>query len=206
MLKRMVVFAAAWLVLAAGVAHAAIPNTSDYLHRTTPMITGTVVSVNDQQIVVDTDQGNQVTLVMDSHTMLPTDLAPGMLMRAEFRVMENGQYYVNRITPIRDATSVRHPQTSWRDRGYNLDPARANTTLEIAQSSTIVPSRAADQPAMVAQPEPSDAVVASDRSVAEDKPETLPQTASSQSLIGLCGLLTLLGAGALMLARGRYRA
>jgi hypothetical protein len=56
------------LVLWAGTAFAAIPSTTDFLSRTSP------------------------TLVMDSRSKLPVDLAPGMVILAELRAMENGQY------------------------------------------------------------------------------------------------------------------
>lgn len=199
MLKRMVVFAAAMLALGAGTALAAIPNTSDYLHRTTPMISGTVVSVDDQQIVVDTDQGKQVTMVMDSHTMLPVDLAPGMYMRAEFRVMENGQYYVNRITPVREGRNSRHADAYWNGRGQDLDLTRAHATQQDPVPGSSEPMVTAGQPA------PAEAAVAADVSAPSNRPEALPQTAGRQPLIALLALLALGGAGAMMLARRSNR-
>jgi LPXTG-motif cell wall-anchored protein len=206
MMKRMLMFAAAMLTLSAGFAYAAIPNTSDYLHKTTPMITGTVFSVDDQQIVVDTDQGKQVTMVMDSHTMLPTDLAPGMLMRAEFHVMENGQYYVNRITPIRDAKQSSRSDAYWHRRGNDLDLARTPSALTYERSTANAPAAAVEQPSAVEAPVP--AVQANESPVAttaSDAPETLPQTASGAPLLALLGVLAMLGAGTLMFARGRSR-
>lgn len=192
MMRHKVMFAAAWLALSAGTAFAAIPNTSDELHRTMPMISGTVVSVDDRQIVVDTDQGQRVSMVMDSRTMLPTDLAPGMVMRADFRVMENGQYYASRITPIRDAQTARGAEATTQYRGEAVEPVPARTTS--AQS--------AEQPART---EPANEPVAAYRATEGDA-ETLPQTAGRQPLIALLGMIALGGAGTLMLARRSRRA
>jgi len=199
MMKRTLAIACAMSTLIAGFAYAAIPNTSDYLHRTTPMITGTVFSVDDRQIVVDTDQEQRVTLVMDSRTMLPTDLAPGMLMRAEFRVMENGQYYVNRITPIRDADHAPSASAFWRTRGDDMELSRSNATR---QSDVTDQPVAAEQPAVVTEPAATDAVAdaAPVATVAStDDATTLPQTASAMPLVALLGLLALGGAGILLL-------
>lgn len=206
MMKRMIMSAAALLALSAGIAYAAIPNTSDFLHRTTPMITGTVFTVDDRQIVVDTDQGQQVTLVMDSRTMLPTDLAPGMLMRAEFRVMENGQYYVNRITPIRDAGMANRSDPSWRQRSDASDLTRSNETLAYAHPAEGEQVVSAEQPVTTESPESREAMPASEPLASNSEPEALPQTASRDPLIALLGLLALSGAGVLMLSRRIHRA
>jgi hypothetical protein len=99
-MKSMVVSVLALMVLA-GSALAAIPSTTDYLLATQPMISGKVATVNDRAMTVDTDQGGQVTLAMDSKTMVPTDLAPGMAMRVEFKAMPDGHLYARRVIPIR---------------------------------------------------------------------------------------------------------
>ena len=59
---------------------AAVPSTTAYHFSSYPMILGTVVTVNDHQMVVDTDQGERVTLEVDTRTMASRDLAPGMVM------------------------------------------------------------------------------------------------------------------------------
>ena len=200
MLKRMATCAGVLMVLG-GTAYAAIPNTTDYLHRNTPMISGTVFTVDDRQIVVDTDQGQQVTMVMDSRTMLPADLAPGMVMRAEFRVMENGQYYVSRVTPIRgakvrrgvQASSDLGGQTQRSDRFGSAYPAQSGQTAA-AEPATAVEPRMSTSP--VAMNEAAD-----NAARVGERPETLPQTAGNQALILLLGVLALSGAGALMLVR-----
>jgi LPXTG-motif cell wall-anchored protein len=202
MMKRMVLFAAA-LAVYGGVASAAIPGTTDYMRRTSPMISGTVCSVGDREIVVDTDRGEQVTLVMDSRTMLPTDLAPGMVMKAEFRVMENGQYYVTRIIPIRDANSAQKLDAYMQHHDHDWDASRVSTTHRRYWNGE--PSTAAEPAAMV-RAGASEPLVAADASTSSHRPETLPQTGSLLPLVGLLGLLALGGAGILMVIRRRARA
>src|SRR6185503_11943203 len=79
----------------------ATPGTADYGYSTRPMITGSVVSVNDHHMVVSTDQGQKVGVTMDSYTMVPADIAPGSIVRIDFKRMRDGRYYakgVHRIT------------------------------------------------------------------------------------------------------------
>lgn len=96
----------ALLAMTLGTAAAQIPSTTAFFFSSHPMISGTVVSVNDHQMVVDTDQGDQVTLEVDSRTMAPRDVAPGMVMRAEFRALEDCRLYAERIMPIRHGMST----------------------------------------------------------------------------------------------------
>ena len=101
------------LALGLGTAHAALPAapaTTAHHFSSHPMISGTVVTVNDHAMVVNTDQGEQVTLQVDSRTMAPRDLAPGMVMRAEFLALEDCRYYVQRVMPIRGGTSTTRTQ------------------------------------------------------------------------------------------------
>jgi LPXTG-motif cell wall-anchored protein len=103
-------FALAMLGLTAGASLAAIPPSTAYRFSSHPMISGTVVTVNDHQMVVNTDQGQQVTLELDTRTMAPRDLGPGMTMRAEFLALEDCRFYAQRITPIRGGMSTERTQ------------------------------------------------------------------------------------------------
>ncbi len=95
------------LGLMAGASLAATPPGTAYRFSSHPMISGTVATVNDHQMVVNTDQGEQVTLEVDSRTMAPRDLGPGMIMRAEFVALEDCRFYAQRITPIRGMSAER---------------------------------------------------------------------------------------------------
>ena len=83
MKRHLVRLVVTMLALCAGTAFASIPGTSEHVLRTEPMIVGTVGAVGDRKLIVDTDQNEQVTLMMDSRTMLPVDLAPGTLFSGD---------------------------------------------------------------------------------------------------------------------------
>ena len=140
-MKSVVVSVLAVMVLA-GSALAAIPSTTDYLLATQPMISGKVASVNDHNLVVDTDQGQQVTLAVDSRTMVPTDLAPGMAMRVEFKVIDGGRYYAKRVIPIRSGMSTGRELAYARSGGH----AMARYASMEGGSHTSLPQTASPQP------------------------------------------------------------
>ncbi|HEY3216181.1 MAG TPA: hypothetical protein VGK93_06775 [Candidatus Eisenbacteria bacterium] len=99
-----------------------------------PLITGTVVSASDYQVVVETDQGKPLTLAIDSRSMLPADLSPGMSIQAEFRLMENGQHYASRIVPVRTGM------------GVNAKAAYGSTESAMASRMETLPQTASSQP------------------------------------------------------------
>jgi len=107
---RAPVGALALLALVAGTAFAADPASMAYNFSSHPMISGTVVTVNDHQMVVNTDQGEQVTLELDTRTMAPRDLGPGMVMRADFRALEDCRLYATSINPVRGSASTERSQ------------------------------------------------------------------------------------------------
>jgi hypothetical protein len=68
------------------------------------------MSVNDHEMIVSTDQGEQAPLELDSHTMAPRDLAPGMVMRAEFVALDDCRFYAQRVMPLRGGMSPNRSQ------------------------------------------------------------------------------------------------
>jgi hypothetical protein len=176
MIKLILKFVGTLLVIWVGTAFSAIPNTTDFLNRTSPMISGTVFSVDDRQIVVDTDQEQRVTLVMDSRTMLPVDLAPGMVMRAEFRVMENGQYYVNRITPIRDAPKSGVKATSSLEADHALNQGQTDMSYPPPPPIATAQPSPARHDAAVAQASPGDQPASKESDVAKASDATTAMT------------------------------
>jgi LPXTG-motif cell wall-anchored protein len=90
------------LLVMAGAALAATPTTTDNRNATTPMITGTASLVNEHQLLIQTEQGEEVLLSLDTRTMVPADLAPGMMMRVQFKYLEDGSRLAERVIPIRN--------------------------------------------------------------------------------------------------------
>jgi LPXTG-motif cell wall-anchored protein len=188
-MKSVVASVLAMMVLT-GTALAAIPSTMAYKLATEPLISGKVVSVNDHMMVVDTDQGQQVTLAVDTKTMVPTDLAPGMAMRVEFKAMPDGHLYARRVIPIRNGMNTE------RELAYSHCGASETSPLAAGDGAGDAAGAAAAGAAAGAA---TDAT--SDSAKEGGSSESLPQTAGSQPLILLAGLLALASAGILATSR-----
>ncbi len=176
------------------------PSTADYQFSTRPMISGRVVSVNDHRLVVDTDQGQQVGMVMDSRTLLSGEVAPGSDVRVEFTQMNDGRYYATRLNLISsDVADREQAYAHTRD----SDVLLARNSSDCGYSSAETGSAAMSTLELRESVEPQDAVVAQSVPVpVVEELETLPQTASEQPWILLLGLLGFLLAGLIMVVRG----
>jgi LPXTG-motif cell wall-anchored protein len=193
---KSVAFAILAVAVLDGSALAAIPSTTDYKLATEPLVTGKVATVTDQMLVMDTDQGSQVSLHMDSRTMVPTDLAPGLQAWVEFKLEKNGDYYAKRVIPMREGMS-RNRELAYSTLHDQGAPMATNTTP--APDAT---SGAAGMGASSG----TDAPTAETSTPETGKHQSLPQTASDQPLILLLGTLALALAGALAMSRRLRRA
>jgi hypothetical protein len=183
-----------------------VPGSADDWFSSRPMISGRVMAINDHRLVVETEQGKQVGLVMDSRTMVPGEVAPGSMMRAEFTQMKDGRYYANRIAVIEPGTVARE-QAYAHTRDSDVEIARTSadcgfTTMASGNNatSTLEPRQ---QPAEARNaatgPVATQAPVAAR---AAEEPKVLPPTGSDQPLLLLAGLLALGGAGVIAAVRG----
>jgi hypothetical protein len=188
------------------------PTTSDYLLSTRPMISGRVVSVNDHLLVVETEQGQHVGLIMDSRTMVPGEVAPGTIFRAEFTQMKDGRPYANRIYWIGNGVAGRE-QAYAHTRDSDLVLARntldcgccVSAATQNTVTSAVAPREEVIRPdAVLVQSAPAPVVVLSVPAPVVESPETLPQTASYEPLIALLSFLALGAAGALAIGRRRH--
>lgn len=184
-----------------GTSMTAAPTSADYQFSTRPMISGRAVSVNDHWLVVVTDQGQPVGLVMDSHTMVPREIAPGTVVRAEFTQMKDGRYYAKRISQIGSGV-VDREQAYAHTRDSDLVVARNMSDCGSASAApgNTVTAAVDERRAVVA--EPLAAVAQSAPTAYVESPETLPQTASNQPLILLLALFALGSAGLVTVVRG----
>jgi len=117
------------LTTTAGAALAAIPTTTDHRNATMPMITGTAMLVNEHQILINTEQGEEVLLSLDSRTMVPADLATGMMMRVEFKYLEDGSRLAERVIPIRGG------QKTTRELAYSNERVNQEEEAELASTN-----------------------------------------------------------------------
>lgn len=171
------------------------PATLEYKLATEPLIFGRVTSVTDHEVVVQTERGERIALAMDSRTVVPVDLAPGMVMRADFKVLKSGDYYARRITPM-DAALFDDSHMAVVEDDYAPASGDGDTHYDAVT---------ADNPNGVVDSD-ADAVVAQNTTDETATDEALPQTASRQPALALAALLALSGAGALWLRRRAVRA
>jgi LPXTG-motif cell wall-anchored protein len=119
------------LIVMAGAALAATPTTTDYRNATTPMITGTASLVNEHQLLIQTEQGEEVLLSLDTRSMAPADLAPGMMMRVEFEYLEDGSRLAERVIPIRNGEKSTRELAYSNERQDNYGDAQLAATGEM---------------------------------------------------------------------------
>lgn len=193
-----------------GATMTAVPGSANHWFSSRPMISGRVLAINDHRLVVATEQGRQVGMVMDSRTMVPSEVAPGSMMRAEFSQMEDGRYYANRIAVIGPGDEAREQAyahtrdgetelaTNNADCGFTPVPA-GNATSDLEPREAATPEARSTPIEAVAMHEPSAAPVET-APVAESQ-KLLPQTASSQPWLLLAGLLALGSAGVVAAVR-----
>jgi len=126
------------LSVMAGAALAATPTTTDYRNATTPMITGTASLVNEHQLLIQTEQGEEVLLSLDTRSMVPADLAPGMMMRVQFKYLEDGSRLAERVIPIRNGekTTRELAYSNERQDSYNYGDAQLASTDETHATET----------------------------------------------------------------------
>jgi hypothetical protein len=183
-----------------GMVMKATPTTNDYVHSTRPMVSGRVVTVNDHRLVLRTNQGQRVGMVMDSQTMLSRAVAPGAFVRTEFARLKDGRYYAKIVDIVGEGVAEREQTYAHTIDSDNLvaqdvqdcDPVYAGTGGAVTSA---VPRRNVSvysEPISARSEPESDA----------ELPLTLPQTASGQPLLLLLGALSLGAAAAVKFARG----
>ena len=183
-----------------GITLSATHSTADFVYSTRPMVSGRVVAVNDHQLIVDTDQGRLVGLLMDSRTMVPGDVAPGTIVRTDFKMLSDGRHYATRVQSISTSAADReqaYAHTTDRDialaqHALDCGSMSAGPPHMTTSSAIETPGAAAVEPAVATQVEPEPAIGSFD---------VLPQTASNSPLILLLRLLAIAGAAFLMILR-----
>jgi hypothetical protein len=146
------------------------------------------------------DKGQQIGLNMDSRTLVPGEVAPGSIVRAEFTQMKDGRYYAKRISQIGSGVASREQAYA---NTHDSDAVMARNSLDcgpVSAGSQDAVSSAVEQRRGVV----TDDLVAVDATPApsEGLPTTLPQTAGTQPLILALGLFALASAGAIAGVRG----
>lgn len=125
------------LIGTAGSALAAIPSTTDYRNATQPLITGRVLAVSEHDMVVSTEQGNEIPLTLDTRTMVPADLSTDMMVRVEFHFLDDGTRYAKRVIPIRSGQRVTRELAYSRERDDDEAEARYAAVYATAETRPV---------------------------------------------------------------------
>jgi LPXTG-motif cell wall-anchored protein len=203
---------------------------TEFAKQLQPTITGSVASVNEHSVTVNTDGGENMLFEVDSRSMVPTELPAGTRVRIEFHLMESGKYHAARITPIRGGEMTEsegkmpaeHAGNWGAPSGESEGSSTSGTTYTPEASRT--PAAAGTEQHMTERTEPYPAGSETKVESSSGTPSTttsssnqsneeattgeqeLPQTSSSIPLLGILGLMAL-GAGLLLwLARRRRSA
>ena len=226
-MKSKIAWVLACLTLVAGTATADLmtptrssidPNTPPPIGPEVPLIVGTIVSVDEQNVVVDTHDGNTVSFMIDSRTMMPSNMAAGLPVKVQFKVLDSGSYMAQRFTPMYGEEGRELAARHWDL--YSTDQYANNTETEDTGTSTYDRDRdaamnddrdrteSAGEVAQVTNDNDAnnngiDDSQESNVNTTDNDADRLPQTASTGSWIAVLGVISLAAAGGLSFARRR---
>jgi LPXTG-motif cell wall-anchored protein len=183
-----------------GMVMKATPTTNDYVHSTRPMVSGRVVTVNDHRLVLRTEQGQRVGMVMDSQTMLSRAVEPGTFVRTEFARLKDGRYYAKIVDLVGSRVAEREQAYAHTIDSDNLLAQDVEDCGPVFPRSDGAMTYAAPARGLSSASEPL--ATRSNAGPDAERPETLPQTASGQPLLLLFGALSLAAGAAVKFVRG----
>lgn len=175
MRRALQVLAITMLVLGtAGMAYAQTPPPEQQSQAT--QVTGTVVSVSDQMLVVRTDDG-ELNLTITSATEQPDQqLQVGERVRVWHREdATTGEQIVTRVTRVDDASAMQNPQQS-RDQSTQARDQSRDQARDQSRDAASQRNRNRDEMA---------------------QQDSLPRTAGSSPLLAVLGATALIGAAGL---------
>jgi hypothetical protein len=127
---------------------------------------GKVVSSTPEQVVVQTDDGSQMTFKVDAQSTVPTGLSAGSRVTVTYHELAGGMFHAASVAAIDAGTS---PTMNTQE----APPPRPATTTTAPTTTTTAP-----------EPMP-------ERTTTTPTPRRMPATASPLPLVGLAGLLSL---------------
>lgn len=179
------------------------------LMKPSPALLGEVSSMNSHSVTVRTAREEEMVFEFDSRTVMPMTMPPGLRVKIEFHLMENGMHHAGRITRLEPGSldwQALDKQLAFaeqeRARQEQLEAEQAAAEADEADHSHVATtSNESEQPVATydddASKEPVAANTTDDADRGVESAETeLPQTASPQPW------LLVLGAAATSFALG----
>jgi LPXTG-motif cell wall-anchored protein len=159
------------------------------LYMPSPAVLGEVVGMTSHSVTVRTAKDEEMVFEFDSRTVMPLTMPPGLRVKVEFHLMDNGMQHAGRITRLEPGSldwQALDKQLSLADqeRARRLE---AQEATEDVDNSRVTASNESQEPTVIDN---------DDRGVSAAETEELPKTASPQPL------LLVLGAAATSLAVG----
>ena len=180
------------------------------IRRVEPVVLGYATAVGPHTLNVDVPQAEAMAFEFDSRTVMPRELQAGTPVRIDFRLLENGTHFANRVTPILPGSSDWRAIESMRV-SRRIEPASETivtgetTVIEPVSTQTTtttdVTTTTVVEPAAGATGETENVLASGDTHT--DTANRLPQTASELPLLLTLGSASVAGAIALMIRRRR---
>lgn len=213
-MRRLAIATASVLALWAG---SALANVTDNggVPQFQPVILGEVTAVTAHTVTVTTGTSEQMAFEFDSRSMKPTDLAVGDQVRVEFRLLDSGLHFAQRVTTLTPGSidwntlQEERKAPSSMNEDEDRDSDDANRAGSMSNNDTESPSdRAEDRQEATASgtspstPEPTSTTTTT-TTTDRDERETLPATASEIPWLFVVGILVLGAATGMWLTRRR---
>jgi len=166
------------------------------LYMPSPAVLGEVTSMNSHSVTVRTAKDEEMVFEFDSRTVMPMTMPPGLRVKVEFHLMDNGMHHAGRITRLEPGSldwDALDKQLSLADQERSR--LEAEQAAEASEEDRVTASNESQQPAVMDNDESTTNDMDNDRGVSGAETE-LPHTASPQPL------LLVLGAAATSLAVG----
>jgi LPXTG-motif cell wall-anchored protein len=185
------------------------------IQRVEPVVLGYVTAVGTHSVNVDVPRSEAMMFEFDSRTVMPRELQTGTPVRIDFRLLDNGMHFANRVTPIlpgsNDWRAIENMRVSQQ---MTPDPATVVAVTETTPDEPVVvevmdpaASKATTTTSDVASTPMPDPNAADQRanhvSSNADAGNRLPQTASELPLLLMLGSASVAGAIALSIRRRR---
>lgn len=182
------------------------------IKRVEPVVLGYASEVGTHTLRVDVPRAEAMTFEFDSRTVMPRELQTGTPVRIDFRILDNGMHFANRVTPIlpgsNDWRMIEDMRTS-----QMMNPEPTSQTIVTEQTTVMNPVTTHSTTTTTAtdvttttpvetetRSNTDDNVLVSGDANAADR---LPQTASELPLLLTLGAASIAGAIALSIRRRR---
>jgi LPXTG-motif cell wall-anchored protein len=217
-MRRLALTLASVLALAvAGIASADVTFNSA-TPQIEPVILGDVTSVTAHTVTVSTGSGEQMAFEFDSRTVKPTELQVGDPVRVEFRLLESGLHFAQRVTTLTpgslDWDALKGQRTAANTDMYDKDKDNDNDRddqVNQANGAGSVSENTRERNEMgtdTNHPEPATSTNETPTTQTTDQSnsdhDNLPATASEMPWVLAIGVLLLAVAFGMWLARRRW--